>query len=297
MKKILSVFIIFVLFFLIGCRHEHSFTEASCTSPKTCSECGETEGEILPHDFSEASCTSPKICKNCGLTEGEALGHTFADATCTEPSTCLICGNTNGEALGHKESEWITRDYDLTSGTYVNYKTCSVCFEETQTELITMDTFVDHDDFVFNMAQFYNNMMPVIRSLPHNLDTYYDFGSSSNDEAFVNIVDKNTISICLTIFFFDDNTPLTLEDFPILDPNEEARLFNHVGIVYDKDADFIKDCLAEIILLFDPQLEKDPAEQILDALNETDAFLELNGVYYKKVGDDGLMISSKLPND
>ena len=295
MKKILSVFIIFVLFFLVGCRHEHSFTEASCTSPKTCSECGETEGEILPHDFSEASCTSPKICKNCGLTEGEALGHTFADATCTEPSTCLICGNTNGEALGHKESEWITRDYDLTSGTYVNYKTCSVCFEETQTELITMDTFVDHDDFVFNMAQFYSSMKSVIQELPYSLDCFY-FSPEIDDPLGFFITNQKEDDLYLSFHFYDDNTPLTWEDFPMFDPDKEVRLFNHVGIVYDKDAAFIKDCLAEIILLFDPQLEKGPAEQILDALNETDAFLELNGVYYKKVGDDGLMISSKLPN-
>ena len=32
-----------------GCGHEHSWTEATCTAPKTCDSCGETEGDVLEH--------------------------------------------------------------------------------------------------------------------------------------------------------------------------------------------------------------------------------------------------------
>ena len=39
-------------------RHEHSWTEATCTMPKTCTVCGETEGEALGHQWSEADNTN-----------------------------------------------------------------------------------------------------------------------------------------------------------------------------------------------------------------------------------------------
>lgn len=43
------------------------------------------------HEWAEATCTEPKTCAKCGETEGEALGHTWIDATCTEPKTCSVC--------------------------------------------------------------------------------------------------------------------------------------------------------------------------------------------------------------
>jgi len=126
------------------CKTEgHDYAEATCTSPKTCKVCGETEGEPLPHDYADATCTSAKKCKNCGATEGSPLGHdygeatcteaakctrcgeegtgatghTYKDATCTEPKTCKNCGATEGEALGHNYSE----------ATCSAPKTCSRC--------------------------------------------------------------------------------------------------------------------------------------------------------------------------
>lgn len=64
--------------------HTYSLTKntATCTDPGvciyTCSKCGGTKDEevaALGHDWKEATCTTPKICKTCGDTDGEALGH------------------------------------------------------------------------------------------------------------------------------------------------------------------------------------------------------------------------------
>ena len=54
------------------------------------------------HSFADATCTSPKTCSVCKATEGEALGHTEEilagkDATCTEAGLtdgkkCATCG-------------------------------------------------------------------------------------------------------------------------------------------------------------------------------------------------------------
>lgn len=39
---------------MTGCGHEHTWTEATCAAPKTCSECGETEGKTLAHTWTKA---------------------------------------------------------------------------------------------------------------------------------------------------------------------------------------------------------------------------------------------------
>lgn len=92
-----------ILLALSGCaQHEHTWVAATCTAPKTCSECGATEGSALEHTWVAATCAAPKTCSECGATEGSALEHTWEKATCTAPMTCSVCGATSGEALGHE---------------------------------------------------------------------------------------------------------------------------------------------------------------------------------------------------
>ncbi len=95
----------------------HAWIDATCTTPKTCSVCGVTNGEALGHAWIDATCTAPKTCETCGETDGEALGHTWVDATCTTPKTCSVCEVTDGEALGHA---WV-------DATCTAPKTCSAC--------------------------------------------------------------------------------------------------------------------------------------------------------------------------
>ncbi|WP_029231186.1 hypothetical protein [Butyrivibrio sp. VCB2006] len=83
--------------------HEHSWTEATCTTPRTCEECGATEGEALGHDWVEATCEAPKTCSRCGETEGEPLEHQWTFATIDAPKTCEVCGLTEGEPVSVKE--------------------------------------------------------------------------------------------------------------------------------------------------------------------------------------------------
>ena len=86
--------------------HRHTWTDATCTAPKTCTDCGATEGEVK-HEWTDATCTAPKTCTLCGATEGEADPgkHEWTDATCTAPKTCTVCSTTEGEALGHDYGE------------------------------------------------------------------------------------------------------------------------------------------------------------------------------------------------
>lgn len=81
-----------------GC-HEHKFTDATCYAPKTCTVCGETEGEKLEHIYNPATCKEPSTCARCGDTVGEALPHNFMEATFDAPMTCSDCGLKVGERL------------------------------------------------------------------------------------------------------------------------------------------------------------------------------------------------------
>jgi len=79
----------------------HSYKDATCTAPKTCPKCGATSGSAAGHSYKDATCTAPKTCSKCGATSGSAAGHSYKDATCTAPKTCSKCGATEGSALGH----------------------------------------------------------------------------------------------------------------------------------------------------------------------------------------------------
>jgi hypothetical protein len=98
----------------------HDWADATCTEPKTCLICGETEGDVLGHSFTnyvynnDATCTEDGTetakCDRCDATDtrtavGTALDHSFTnyvynnDATCTEDGTetakCDKCDATD----------------------------------------------------------------------------------------------------------------------------------------------------------------------------------------------------------
>lgn len=79
----------------------HSYQEATCTAPKTCSGCGKTIGFPKSHSYNDATCQVPRTCKDCGATTGPLGNHSYSDATCAEPETCTVCGATRGEPLPH----------------------------------------------------------------------------------------------------------------------------------------------------------------------------------------------------
>ena len=71
--------------------HVHSFTKATCTTPKTCS-CGETEGTANGHKWSAATCINPKTCDVCSETEGSTTSHAYSNGKCS------VCGQADPNA-------------------------------------------------------------------------------------------------------------------------------------------------------------------------------------------------------
>lgn len=57
-----------------------------------------------PHDWIDATCTTAKTCSICGQTEGEPLGHTWVEATKYAPKTCSTCGYKEGNLVPFNEN-------------------------------------------------------------------------------------------------------------------------------------------------------------------------------------------------
>lgn len=84
MKKQICILLAAVsLFSLSACGHQHTWQEATCTTPKTCTECGETEGEPIGHSADEATYWEPSVCSVCGEQLAEKLIPDFEKAGIT----------------------------------------------------------------------------------------------------------------------------------------------------------------------------------------------------------------------
>ena len=117
----------------------HSWSGATCVTPMVCSVCGAEDGAALGHDMVNASCEEPKHCSRCELTEGEPLGHTWADATCKEAKKCTVCKATEGEALGHDFSKMTVVQKATCTENGSAEGICARCGENTTQEIAMVD--------------------------------------------------------------------------------------------------------------------------------------------------------------
>lgn len=79
----------------------HSYKDATCTDPKTCTKCGATEGSAPGHNWNAATCTAPKTCSVCSATEGSALEHNYQNGTCTGCGAVDVFTHTFEEGMGY----------------------------------------------------------------------------------------------------------------------------------------------------------------------------------------------------
>ena len=142
---------------------EHVWVDADCTTPKTCSICGQTEGTALGHveetiEGKAATCTETGLtngvkCSRCHIVLSAqqsipATGHTWSTWTRTvEPTcdtkgqdtrTCTVCGVTETRevnALGHNYTSAVTTSATCTEPGIRTY-TCVNDPTHTYTETI-----------------------------------------------------------------------------------------------------------------------------------------------------------------
>jgi hypothetical protein len=136
--------------------HSHSFQDATCTTPKTCTSCGAVEGEPLGHDYSARTtvyptCTKKGIktftCKGCGDSYTEdipALGHNFdagkvtKKATCKSTGvktyTCEDCGDIKTETIAKSKTHLYDNDCDTTCNRCSKTRTVTHDYKTTTTK-------------------------------------------------------------------------------------------------------------------------------------------------------------------
>lgn len=118
-------------------------TDAVCGGNKTikysCTECSHSYSKTykVEHNWSKATCTEPKTCSICNETEGESLGHSYVENKCKRCSSTVTIDVTTPElsetvSLEIKNYFNYTKE-DLTTATIVNgaVKITSIYFDYT----------------------------------------------------------------------------------------------------------------------------------------------------------------------
>jgi len=114
------------------------YSDEACTKEITLAD---TVVKALGHDWEAATCTEPKTCKVCGETEGEALGHDWEwvvdeEATCGKDGKkheeCKVCGEKRNEgtkidATGDHKWEWVVDKEATTTEEGEKHEECKVC--------------------------------------------------------------------------------------------------------------------------------------------------------------------------
>lgn len=92
-------------------KHDHVWLDATCTAPRTCAECGETEGDPLGHDMLPATYYDPSICSVCGHIEGEPLVSSITWSL--EDGVLTISGQGLMEDYANGEAPWYVHRFEI----------------------------------------------------------------------------------------------------------------------------------------------------------------------------------------
>lgn len=255
-KKLFSILILVIcLSLLTGCMCKHeTWNEADCVNPKTCAECGETEGAPLGHTWEAATCETPKTCETCGVTEGEAKGHSWIDATCEAPKTCESCHLTEGEALGHA---WIDATTEAP-------KTCLTCSATEGERIITDPRFT-----TAATKDLYGKWVADL-DIPSEMLGIEGFEGALTVQIYIDLDNKGTMGLGYTIANIDEfNT--SLSDYL------EALLYSELAAAgLDKAA--ADEALMDEYGMTVPEY----SDAIVQELNMAAVFeaFNINGVYY-----------------
>lgn len=138
MKKLfyLSVLFLITSAILSGCCLKHTWTDATCDNPMTCSKCGETEGDALGHNMSIPVIlnteTMERTCTTCGTVFTDPLDinlvitEQFEGKWIAEENDYLLVNNDgtlsytiSGES---GTGTWMIKDSILLKDSYVQEK-------------------------------------------------------------------------------------------------------------------------------------------------------------------------------
>ena len=235
----------------------HMWGNATCTTGRICSMCGQEEigSDPLGHSWKDATCTTPKTCSRCGATEGNALEHTWSDATCTAPKTCSACGATEGNTADHNYVDDVCSlcntnapIKDFLGGWWTAYIERSGEYGKDipdAGEILSVyglktdvgEEMYSHKDYYSNIHYGHPNggTLPNNGTITYNEKTYYDFWFSSNMGGFDEIKAEANGDVRVD-FMNDDNIVLqrkSATEFVVVSSENPESI--PVGTVFTKD--------------------------------------------------------------
>ena len=244
----------------------HTWVDATCTAPKTCSACGATEGEALGHSYFYAC---DKVCQVCFQETNPDATHTIVHvdavaATCTSNGNveywyCSVCGSAwTDEALtqvtnqmsiitpaGHTWGEYPEAIVPATCvstgiGKYICYNCWS--YDEERGEVVLPIDPTAHNEMTFNSAWNF--------AVCPDCDAYSFYGGHNG-------VGENE----LMWYFFGDEINICMEDYSVdeyynytIAYNEETGVYTVTLIAKEDGATTYAGCTATIVFNDDETL-------------------------------------------
>lgn len=287
MKKVRFYFLLCILLLtLCACsttkKCEHTWIDATCATPKTCSLCGVVEGSISDHNWMDATCTTPKTCSVCSATEGVANSHIWVDATCTTPKTCSLCKGTEGNSLGHSYSEWEIKVKASVSSDGSRIRHCSVC-QNSESESYQLSSYVQNQKFIFTPKEyrqlFFDNFVEL---------GYSKFGGAqvktNKDQVVVSIVDSSYNNVG-NIGFVVNGSTLKMAT------SSTQSGFDGVVMLISANTEFVANAMQCLIMSCDPTVSAGISKIVASsAIKEK---YEFGGITYSfAITDDYYMMTA-----
>lgn len=212
MKRVTALLLSIVICFLLcGCCLKHEWTEATCTEPKTCVKCGETEGEALGHLWVDATYKEPKTCSRCGMTEGDPLEAQYFDMSFSQfikdfnseyasGGFTLEKVESRGFIAHFRGIEFIVFNQDTTAGNnggasaystteHEHFNRLLVRFVDKSTNQLDsdarvivvetgmlfaqiLDSYFTPDDYLNNLSQINGELVSTVNDITYTLHTY-----------------------------------------------------------------------------------------------------------------------------
>lgn len=261
-KLMILLLILSVSFLLAACCTKHEWKAATCTEPKTCTKCGETEGEATGHIWVNATCQHPKYCIGCDMTVGEPLRHNWQEATCTKAEKCSVCGKTSGDPLGH---QW-------EAATEEKPKTCAVCGE---TEGEPLQLTYQNGLFLLSPKELGERICDFV----YGADMYYTAdGMFCGIKSLIDWGDYEEGDTIAIIFFGSKYDVMGVSE------KDSKTVQNIATKFYVTDATTITSTMVDLMMACDDTLDDDTAREVgkkvVTAAQEGDISYTHNGLTY-----------------
>lgn len=255
-----------------------------------------------PHsEWNPATCTEPKTCSACGETEGEALGHHWNAATCTEPKTCSRCGITEGKANGHTPGEWEEIKPDYVKATITTAQKCSVCGKTVDSKSEQLTSFVNGETFSIPASDLVERISKAYSSIS-GCSLKADSGLMK-DGVTMSLDVKNGSSKVAAAGFVRKGTDDSL--LPLWACGSENTYWQVLFSFASSSSsdEYAAETMYTLVQACDPSLSKDDAyavgSEVLDNYKSAGVSKGIgqatkNGITYTLANSNGWMVSAKI---